>query len=124
MARTAERQPRRTNRIARQERRRAPRRNKLKLLTAYRSLDEGAGKQTGFARALDLSELGALLESPDSFSVGQLLSLEFLLDDNRIVQVEGHVTRQTKRNVFYRVGIQFSPVPAQNRRLLADQVAG
>ncbi len=112
----------RTIRKRADERRRATR-GKLKLLTAYRCLDAGAETFTGFARALNLSETGALLESPDEFAVGQTLALEFLLDNNRIVQVPGQVARVSKRDNFYQVAVDFAKLPAPTRHLLAKQIA-
>ncbi len=103
-----------------EERRRATR-GKLKLLTAYRCLGGDTDGLTGFARALNLSEVGTLLESPDAFTVGQKLSLEFLMDNNRILQVDGQVTRVTKRKVFYHIAVDFGTLPASTRRLLTQQ---
>ncbi len=109
-----------TGRKTQPERRRAQR-GKLKLLTAYRCLDGETAGLTGFARALNLSEIGTLLESPDPFGVGQKLSLEFLMDNNRILQVDGQVTRVTKHKVFYHVAVDFGTLPASTRRLLMQQ---
>ena len=77
------------------ERRRATRGN-LKLLTAFRCLDAGKESYTGFVRALNLSPIGALLESPDKFAPGQNLALEFLLDNNRIAQTSGRVSSHSR----------------------------
>lgn len=104
------------------ERRRAQR-GKLKLLTAYRCLDGNTAGLTGFARALNLSETGTLLEAPDPFGVGQKLSLEFLMDNNRILQVDGQVMRVTKRKVFYHSAVEFGTLPASTRRLLSQQAS-
>jgi hypothetical protein len=113
-----------TKRVARKvsvERRRATRGN-LKLLTAFRCLDAGKESQTGFVRALNLSPIGALLESPDKFSLGQTLALEFLLDNNRIAQINGCVTRVNKRAEFYHVAVEFAKVSSKARRLIQLQV--
>ncbi|MEW5718721.1 MAG: PilZ domain-containing protein [Chloroflexota bacterium] len=103
------------------ERRRAPRGN-LKLLTAFRCLDVGKESLTGFVRALNLSPIGALLESPDAFTLGQTLALEFLLDNNRIAQTDGRVTRVRKREKFYHVAVEFAKVSPKARRLIQLQV--
>ena len=103
------------------ERRRATRGN-LKLLTAFRCLDAGKESQTGFVRALNLSPIGALLESPDKFVSGQTLALEFLLDNNRIAQTNGRVTRVTKHDKFYHVAVEFAKVTSKARRLIQLQV--
>ena len=103
------------------ERRRATRGN-LKLLTAFRCLDAGKESYTGFVRALNLSPIGALLESPDKFVSGQTLALEFLLDNNRIAQTNGRVTRVTKRAKFYHVAVEFAKVTSKARRLIQLQV--
>ena len=94
---------------------------KLRLLTAYRCLENGVATTSGFVSTTNVDETGALLESPDPFSVGQHLSLEFLLDDDCIAQADGHVTRITKGKVFYRVQVAFSKVSAKARRLLVKQ---
>ncbi len=103
------------------ERRRAPR-GSLKLLTAFRCLDVGKESLTGFVRALNLSSIGALLESPDKFDLGQNLALEFLLDNNRIAQTDGRVTRVSKRDKFYHVAVEFAKVSSKARRLIQLQV--
>ena len=103
------------------ERRRATRGN-LKLLTAFRCLDAGKESQAGFVRALNLSPIGALLESPDKFSLGQILVLEFLLDNNRIAQTTGRVARVPKRDKFYHVAVEFAKVSLKARRLIQLQV--
>ncbi len=120
MARTPARSTRKTSKTKQVERRRAPR-GKLKLLTAFRCV-EGDTTSTGFARALNLSAVGALLESPDPFAVGQSIELEFLLDDNRIAQTVGRVTRAAKRKNFYHIAVEFVKMPAPTRRLIERQV--
>jgi len=112
----------RAPRKASAERRRAARGN-LKLLTAFRCLDAGKESQTGFIRALNLSPAGALLESPDEFVPGQNLALEFLLDNNRIAQTDGLVTRVTKRDKFYHVAVEFGKLSPQARRLIQLQIS-
>ena len=104
------------------ERRRAARGN-LKLLTAFRCLDAGKESHTGFVRALNLSPAGTLLESPDKFALDQVLSLEFLLDNNRIAQAEGRVTRVAKRDKFYHVAVKFGKLSSQARRLIQLQIS-
>jgi hypothetical protein len=104
------------------ERRRALRGN-LKLLTAFRCLDKGKESLTGFVRALNLSPVGALLESPDEFDPGQNLALEFLLDNNRIAQTDGRVTRAHKRGKFYHIAVEFAQVSPKTRRLIQLQVS-
>jgi hypothetical protein len=104
------------------ERRRASRGN-LKLLTAYRCLDAGQESHTGFVRALNLSPVGALLESPDQFALGQNLALEFLLDNNRIAQTDAYVSRVSKRAKFYHVAVEFAKVSAKARRLIGLQIS-
>jgi hypothetical protein len=104
------------------KRRRVTRGN-LKLLTAFRCLDAGKESHTGFVRALKLSPTGALLESPDEFALDQMLSLEFLLDNNRIAQADGRVTRVTQRAKFYRVAVEFGKLSPNARRLIKLQVA-
>lgn len=102
--------------------RRHARRAKVKLLTAFRSLEASAVLKDGFVRALDLSTLGALLESPDPFVEGQQLSLEFLIDNNRIVQVNGKVNRVTRAEEFYLVAVVFEKLSARAKRLISEQV--
>ncbi len=103
------------------ERRRAPR-STGKLLTALRCLDGRTVTWSGFARALNLSEGGALLETPDRFQVDQDLSLEFLLNDDQILKVKGVITRITRSKKMYHVAVVFSPINAKAKRLLAKQV--
>jgi hypothetical protein len=95
----------------------------LKLLTAFRCLEGGTESRTGFVRALNLSTRGALLESPDEFEHGQMLALEFLLDNNRIAHVEGRVTRVTARTQFYHIVVEFDKLTPQARRLIDLQVS-
>lgn len=95
---------------------------KTQLLTAYRCLDEkGNTTATGFGRALDLSLTGALIEVPDQFPVGQALSLEFLLDNDKLAVVEGAVTDVTSAKAFYRTTVTFAKLQATARRLIALQ---
>ena len=98
-------------------------RGKLKLLTAFRCLDVGKEARAGFVRTLTLSSVGALLESPDEFAPGQNLALEFLLDNNRIAQVDGCVTRVHKRDRFYHVAVEFGQVSPRTRRLIGLQIS-
>jgi hypothetical protein len=104
------------------ERRRAQR-GDLKLLTAFRCLDVGKESLTGFARTLNLSSGGALLESPDEFEIGQNLSLEFLMDDNRIAQANGRVMRKARHGRFHHVAITFVKASVKTRRLIDLQIS-
>ncbi|MCI0476065.1 MAG: PilZ domain-containing protein [Anaerolineales bacterium] len=120
--RPTQRPTKRAPRKAPAERRQASRGN-LKLLTAFRCLDAGQESFTGFVRALNLSSVGALLESPDEFAPGQKLAVEFLLDNNRIAQADVRVARVTKRENFYHVAVEFTRVSAQARRLIDQQIS-
>lgn len=104
--------------------RRPVKRGSVKLLTAFRSLEEDAAAQTGFVRALKLSVAGVTLESPDPFVVGQRLALEFLLDNNRLANVTGKVTRIGKRDAFYRVDVVFDKLTAKIQRWIKEQIGG
>lgn len=118
--------PKKTTRPARKvtaERRRAPRGN-LKLLTAFRCLEADQAMRTGFVRALNLSKIGALLESPDEFAVGEKLAVEFLLDNNRIAQADVRVTRVTRHDPFYHIAVEFTRVTPKAQQLIDKQIAG
>ena len=78
----------------------------------------------GFGRTLNIDDDQVMLESPDAFPVGQVLDLEFLLDNNQIADARGHVTRINKGKGLYRVKVEFDKLSAKSRRLLARQVAG
>jgi len=110
-----------TKKIKSTDRRRAPRRS-VKLLTSFRSLNPAAPVQTGFVRALNLSTTGALLESPDPFAIGESLALEFLINNDRIVQATGTVTRINKKSPFYHVAVTFDKLAARTKRLILEQV--
>lgn len=103
------------------ERRRAKRKS-VKLLTAFRYLNADQELRTGFVRTLNLSTVGALLESPDEFKVGEPLSIEFLLDNNRIAQADVRVTRVTKCEPFYHIAVEFTHLSARARRLIEQQL--
>ncbi len=103
------------------ERRKSPRVT-AHLLASFRCIEGGSVSNTGFVRTLNISEEGALLESPDEFSIGQILSLEFLLDYDRMVNVEGRVLRVSKNKEGYRIAVTFTNLTSANRRLLAKQV--
>jgi hypothetical protein len=120
--RPTKRPTKRTPRQTSAERRQASRGN-LKLLTAFRCLDAGQESFTGFVRALNLSSVGALIESPDEFTVGQKLGVEFLLDNNRIAQADVRVTRVTPHEKFYHVAVEFVRVSPQARRLINQQIS-
>jgi len=114
--------PKRVARKVPVERRHAPRGN-LRLLTAYRCLDAGEESHTGFVRALNLSTVGALLESPDRFTLGQNLALEFLMDNNEIAQTGARVSRVSKRGKFYHIGVAFAQASPRARRLIGIQIS-
>jgi PilZ domain len=97
---------------------------KPKLLTSFRCLDGDVVTSTGFGRTLNVGDDEVMLESPDAFPVGQVLDLEFLLDNNQIADARGHVTRINKGKGLYRVKVEFDKLSAKSRRLLARQVAG
>ncbi len=101
---------------------RSARLEKSKLLTSFRRIEDGAPSESGFGRTLGLSENDALLESAEAFPVGQVLALEFLLDDNRVARVEGTVTRVAKTKGFYHSSIEFQKVDPKDRRLLAKHL--
>ncbi|MBI5301823.1 MAG: PilZ domain-containing protein [Chloroflexi bacterium] len=101
---------------------RPERRVKTNILTAYRCLDNGAVTNTGFGRTLQLGATGALLESPDPFPVGQALSLEFLLDNDQLVTVAGHVTRVARAKAFQHASVDFDELDAPARRLIDLQI--
>jgi hypothetical protein len=96
----------------------------VKLLTSFRSLDEDAAVQTGFVRALKLSVAGVTLESPDPFVIGQKLALEFLLNNNRLANVTGKVTRVAKAGAFYRIEVGFDKLTAKIQHWINDQISG
>jgi hypothetical protein len=95
-----------------------------KVLTSFRCLEGDTVTSSGFGRTLDIGEGEVMLESPDAFPVGQVLDLEFLLDDDQIAGARGHVTRIHKGRGLYRVRVEIDKLPATSRRLLARQVAG
>jgi hypothetical protein len=94
-----------------------------KVLTAFRCVEGDAVTSTGFGRTMDIGESEVVIESPDSFPVGQILDLEFLLDDNKVADARGHVTRINKGKGLYRVKVEFDRLPLKSRRLLARQIA-
>ncbi len=108
--------------MATPERRKKPRVN-AHLLASFRCLDKDQVTLSGFVRTLNLSEEGALLESPDPFPIGQLLNLEFLMDYDRVASVEATVNRVTRNKEMYRVAVKFTNLSQANRRLLAKQVS-
>jgi hypothetical protein len=105
------------------ERRQAPR-GKTSILTAYRCLENGNVTGMGFGRTLNLSQIGALLEAPDVLVVEQAVELEFLLDENKLVTVMGHVTRLDKVKTFYQAAVEFDKLDAKTRRLIDAQIGG
>lgn len=100
-----------------------PSAHKQQVLTAYRCIEGDAVILTGFGRTMDIGDSDLVLESPDAFPVGQVLDLEFLLDDNKIADARGHVTRINKGKGLYRVRVEFDKLPVKSRRLLARQAA-
>ncbi len=102
------------------ERRRAPRYLTI-VLVSIRRMQEDQVIWSGFARSLNLSASGALIETPDQFKVGEHLSFEFLLDNHKIAAVDGGVMRITKSKGMKNLAIQFDPVPPKTKRLLAKQ---
>ena len=97
--------------------------HKQKVLTAFRCVEGDAVTSTGFGRTMDIGDSDVVLESPDAFPVGQVLDLEFLLDDNKVADARGHVTRINKGKGLYRVKVELDQLPAKSRRLLAHQIA-
>ncbi len=100
-----------------------PSAHKPKVLTSFRCMEGDAVTSTGFGRTMDIGDNDVVLESPDAFLVGQVLDLEFLLDDNKIADARGHVTRINKGKGLYRVKVELDKLPAKSRRLLARQAA-
>jgi len=105
------------------ERRRSSRRS-VKLLTAFRMLEPNPIMKDGFARALSLSKVGAQLETPDHFTRGQKMELEFLLDDNKIARLKGVIVRVDTGKDFNKVSVEFEKVPAKIARWIEQQTEG
>lgn len=105
--------------MARRERRQKPR-SDTNLLVSLR-LEQDSG-WSGFARTLDVSETGALLESPDHFEKGQVLLMEFLLDEDRVARLRATVSRVTSVKGVQQVGVTFEKLSPETRRLLARQL--
>ncbi len=103
------------------ERRKSPR-GETNVLASLKQLEDGTVKWSGFAKSLNLSAGGVLLESPDPFRVEQTLTLEFLLDEDKVVQVHGTVKRVNKSKGLYRVAIEFLQASGEAKRLIAKQV--
>ncbi len=99
--------------------RRSSARRVTRRLVALRCLEAGKVTWTGFASTLTLTGKGTLLELPDRFAIGQRLELEFLLDENQVVQVEGTVSKVTKAKKMYHLAVGFDKLDAQAKRLLA-----
>ena len=81
-------------------------------------------RATGFGRTVSIGDDEIMLESPDAFPLGQVLDLEFLLDNNQVGSVRGRVTRITQGKSLYRAQVTIDKLPATSRRLLARQVTG
>ncbi len=99
--------------------RRSSPRHAARRLVSLRCVEAGKVTWTGFASTLDLNAKGTLLESPDRLAVGQRLALEFLLDENQVIQAEGTVSKVTKAKKMYHLAIGFDKLNAQAKRLLA-----
>lgn len=105
----------------RTERRKSPRGMAL-VLVSIRRMKEDQVIWSGFARTLNLSAAGALIETPDRFKLEEHLSFEFLLDNNQIADVEGDVTRITKSKGMNNLAVEFDKVSAKAKRLIAKQI--
>ncbi len=103
------------------ERRRSARAPTL-VLVSIRRMQNDQVIWSGFARTLNLSAAGALIETPDKFKVGEHLTFEFLLDNNQIAPIEGEVTRINKSKGMNNLAVEFDPVPAKTKRLLNKQI--
>jgi c-di-GMP-binding flagellar brake protein YcgR len=104
------------------ERRRAPR-TETKLLVSYRA-QVTEPTPAGFVRSLNLSEQGMLLESPDRFEAGQLLTFEILLDYDLAAWVRGKVLRvQAQPDGSNRVAVEFENVSPETQKILKAQSA-
>ncbi len=99
--------------------RRSSPRHAVRRLVALRCLEAGQPTWTGFASTVSLGADGTTLELPDRMNVGQNLTLEFLLDENQVVQVEGTVTKITRAKNGFHVAIGFVKPNARAKRLLA-----
>ena len=94
------------------------------LLVSYRQ-ENSAPSSAGFVRALNLSDRGMLLETPDLFAPGQTLSFEIMLDFNQIAQVEGKIVWYKQQDKgLNRAGIEFPNLSRAQQKLIEDQVAG
>lgn len=108
--------------MPKKERRDYPRAN-ANLLVSYRE-ENSAPSPAGFVRAMNLSERGMLLETPDIFSPGQTLSFDILLDFNHVAQVEGSIVWYKHQDQgLNHVGIEFPSLSRAQRKLIVDQVA-
>ncbi len=93
------------------------------LLACYH-VKEGAQTATGFARTMNLSHVGVMIESPDPMDSGQELALEFLLDNNRVLKLGGRVTHVSPGEKGMQwVGVAFENLTAADKKLLAEQLA-
>lgn len=97
--------------------------HRQKVLTAFRCIEGDAVTSSGFGRTRDIGDSDVVLESPDAFPVGQVLDLEFLLDNDQVADARGHVTRINKGKGLYRVSVELDQLPPKSRRLLARQTA-
>ncbi len=100
-----------------------PSTHEQKVLTSFRCIEGDTVTLMGFGRTRDIGASDVVLESPDAFPVGQVLDLEFLLDNDEIADARGHVTRINKGKGLYRVSVELDRLPPKSRRLLARQSA-
>ena len=104
------------------ERRRAPR-AETNLLVSYRE-DKSAPSSAGFVRALNLSETGMLLETPDRFNPGEVFAFRVLLDFDHVAEVEGKIAWFDRQDQGLNIaGIEFSNPSGAQKKIIRDQVA-
>ncbi|MBI3912703.1 MAG: PilZ domain-containing protein [Chloroflexi bacterium] len=102
--------------------RRQRKRVEMNLLACFRVRD-GKETATGFARTRNLSATGVMIESSDSFELEQFVTLDFLMNDNRVLKLRGSVTHLTRTDDGLNlVGIIFENLSTEAKRLLAQQI--
>ncbi len=106
---------------AKTERRKSPRVMTL-VLVSIRRMKEDQVVWSGFARTLNLSAVGALIETPDRFKEGEHLSFEFLLNNNQIATVDGDITRINKSKGMNNLAVHFDNPSAKTKRLITKQL--
>ena len=105
-----------------QRERRKQKRVEVHFLTSYRARERAATTE-GFARTLNLSLVGVMIESPDPLQVGQELTLEFLMDNDAVAKVRGRVLHVTPgRDDLHLAGIIFEAPARRVQELLARQI--